>query len=89
MKSELFDDTGNIDKSELGNLVFFKQGQAQEVRKNSSSRNLENTKKFVFDNSKSRVVFFDIPLLFEKGLQKSMIILFTLTSHIKFRKKEF
>ena len=75
LKTELFDDTGNIDRSELGNLVF-KQGKAREVRKDSSSRNLENAKKFVFDNSENRVVFLIFRFYLRKDCKKSMIIFF-------------
>ena len=33
LKSELFDDTGNIDKSELGNLVFSNKDKLKKLEK--------------------------------------------------------
>ena len=87
LKSELFDDTGNIDKSELGNLVFSNKDKLKKLEKIVHPEIWKIQKKFTYDNSKSRVVFFDIPLLFEKGLQKKYdYIIYTYVSY-KIQKK--
>ena len=89
LKSELFDDTGNIDKSELGNLVFSNKDKLKKLEKIVHPEIWKIQKKFTYDNSKSRVVFLIFRFYLRRDCKKSMIILFTLTSHIKFRKKSF
>ena len=62
LESELFDDTGNIDKSELGNLVFSNKDKLKKLEKIVHPEIWKMQKKFAYDNSENRVVFFDIPI---------------------------
>ena len=87
LKTELFDDTGNIDRSELGNLVFSNKEKLEKLEKIVHPEIWKMLKKFVFDNSENRVVFFDIPLLFEKGLQKKYDYIFYTYVSYKIQKK--
>ena len=87
LKTELFDDTGNIDRSELGNLVFSNKEKLEKLEKIVHPEIWKMQKKFVFDNSENRVVFFDIPLLFEKGLQKKYDYIFYTYVSYKIQKK--
>ena len=87
LESELFDDTGNIDKSELGNLVFSNKDKLKKLEKIVHPEIWKMQKKFAYDNSENRVVFFDIPLLFEKGLQKKYDYIFYTYVSYKIQKK--
>ena len=87
LESELFDDTGNIDKSELGNLVFSNKDKLKKLEKIVHPEIWKMQKKFAYDNSENRVVFFDIPLLFEKGLQKNYDYIFYTYVSYKIQKK--
>ena len=87
LESELFDDTGNIDKSELGNLVFSNKDKLKKLEKIVHPEIWKMQKKFAYDNSENRVVFFDITLLFVKGLQKKYDYIFYTYVSYKIQKK--
>ena len=81
LKYKLVDKNGDIDKYELGNFVFSRKERLKDLENIIHPEIWKMKKGFIEKNHKSKIIFFDIPLLFEKKLQKEFdYVFYTLVS---------
>ncbi len=81
LKYKLVDKNGDIDKYELGNFVFSHKERLKDLENIIHPEIWKMKKEFIEKNYKSKIIFFDIPLLFEKKLQKEFdYVFYTLVS---------
>ena len=67
----LFDEKGQIDRNVLGSYVFKDKKELKKLEKIIYPELYKIKKVFINNNIKERILFFDVPLLFEKKLHYS------------------
>ncbi len=76
MNKQLVTNEGYINNTELGNIVFSKKLELQKLEKIVHPEIWKLQDKFLKTNKKERILFFDIPLLFEKKLDNKYDYIF-------------
>ena len=76
-----------INMNNLGNYVFSKKGQLRKLEEIIHPYIWEKKSFFVLTHSKEKVLFFDIPLLFEKKLQNEYDYIFYTKVDLQIQKK--
>ncbi len=67
---------GRVDRTKLGNLVFSNKNKLEKLEKIIHPEIWNLQRKFIEKQSKEKIIFFDIPLLFEKKLHKNFDYIF-------------
>ncbi len=84
---KLFKSKDIIDRQELGNYVFKHKNELKRLEGIIHPKIWERKNKFIFKNKKEDVVFFDIPLLFEKKKHKNFDYIFYTNVDTEIQKK--
>ena len=84
---QLVTNEGYINNTELGNIVFSKKLELQKLEKIVHPEIWKLQDKFLKINKKERILFFDIPLLFEKKLDYKYDYIFYTYVPFKIQKK--
>lgn len=87
INKRLVTNDGHINNTELGNVVFSKKLELQKLEKIIHPEIWKLQDKFLKKNNKEKILFFDIPLLFEKKLDDKYDYIFYTYVPFKIQKK--
>jgi dephospho-CoA kinase len=87
INKRLVTNDGHINNTELGNVVFSKKLELQKLEKIIHPEIWKLQDKFLKKNKKEKILFFDIPLLFEKKLDDKYDYIFYTYVPFKIQKK--